>query len=602
MAAGNAVIGALRAELGLDSAQFEQGIRRAQGTLDKFGIQLTLGLETVAEQVGRVLGALPNAIKASIDRADDFAKLSQRIGLSVEALTRLEHAANLSGVSMAQLQTGFVQLARQMGNIASGAGGTAKVAFEALGVAVQNADGSLRDSQEVFNEIATLFSRMEDGATKTAIATQLFGRSGAELIPLLNEGAAGLKEFADESDRLGLTLSGETAAAAELFNDNMDRVKGAMSGVVNQIMIALLPSLNNIASTLASPEMHQAITTFTKWIGEGFNFVIQAATFVINVIQNVIDTFASLEGKSAGALDAMLANFGADRVRIENEILMMESKMRQGVRNIGRDILSTRVEELKGQLAELTRAEAEILAVLDERRARGELGRPPGAPSLTEPPEIDPLEVTIPNVKELTEAEKELNRVMEEGKRIAESLRDPFQIMADEIANLDRLLAAGAISWETYTAAVDRSRWGAVESVAGMASQTLGILGGLFKENKAFAVAQAVLAGVEGVARTMGAYPFPWNMAMAAAHAVAAAAQVATVLGVGPTSKSMPGTPGAPAPSAPGDATAGQGAGGTVVVNMSGKKGVSYSDEEVRALMQRISELTADGYRVVLGT
>ncbi len=77
--------------------------------------------------------------------------------------------------------------------------GPAKV-FNALGVSVTDANGRLREGNAVFADLADRFSRMEDGSTKTALAIQIFGESGADLIPLLNAGADGLARMADESD------------------------------------------------------------------------------------------------------------------------------------------------------------------------------------------------------------------------------------------------------------------------------------------------------------------------------------------------------------------------------------------------------------------
>lgn len=248
--AGNSVIGALRVDLGLNSAQFTTGLKKATGALSKFGIQTTLSLETVANQLGRVIGAIPRAIKASIDHADALSKASQKAGTTVEALSRLEYAAKLSDVSLESLTGGLQKLSKSMADSLISKTSTAATAFKALSIEIRNSDGSLRDSNDVLADVADRFSRMEDGATKTSLAMMLFGKSGAELIPLLNEGADGLQRLADESDRTGNTINTKTAKAAEKFNDTLTRLSEIMKGVMNQLMEAVLPTLQGLADTL----------------------------------------------------------------------------------------------------------------------------------------------------------------------------------------------------------------------------------------------------------------------------------------------------------------------------------------------------------------
>lgn len=252
----SAQIGALNVSLGLNSAQFTSGLTKASKGLNKFGVQLTLGLETVANQLGRVVGAIPRAIKASIDHADALSKSAQKAGTTVEALSRLEYAAKLSDVSLESLTGGLQKLSKSMVEAAQNSNSSPAKAFAALGVAVKDSAGNLRDTDVVFAELAEKLSRVEDGALKTAIAQRVFGKSGAELIPLLNEGAAGLKKWADESDRTGNTITTKTAKAAEKFNDTLTRLSEILRGVINQMMEAVLPSLQALADAFMNVDPH----------------------------------------------------------------------------------------------------------------------------------------------------------------------------------------------------------------------------------------------------------------------------------------------------------------------------------------------------------
>ncbi|MBB4001596.1 hypothetical protein [Aurantimonas endophytica] len=138
-----------------------------------------------------------------------------------------------------------------MKDAAAGTGTGAK-AFQQLGISVKGADGNLKSATEIMGEIGNRFATMPDGAEKTALAMELMGRSGADLIPLLNGGAAGLKALTDEADAFGLTISAETGRAAEAFNDNLARVGYAATGVATSLAAALLPAMVVVSEALVA--------------------------------------------------------------------------------------------------------------------------------------------------------------------------------------------------------------------------------------------------------------------------------------------------------------------------------------------------------------
>lgn len=295
--AGNAQIGALHVLLGLNSAQFTTGLKKATGALSKFGIQTTLSLETVGQKLGQLIGALPRAIKASIDHADALSKSAQKAGTTVEALSRLEYAAKLSDVTLESLTGGLQKLSKSMADSLITKTSTAATAFKALSIELKNADGSLRSSDQVLADVADRFSRMEDGATKTSLAMMIFGKSGAELIPLLNEGADGLKRWADESDRTGNTISTKTAKAAEKFNDTLTRLSEIMKGVINQMMEAVLPTLQGLADILMQVDP-QALAVGTS---------IAAITLAATLAAPAVGTLAAALGGLYTTLAAIAA-------------------------------------------------------------------------------------------------------------------------------------------------------------------------------------------------------------------------------------------------------------------------------------------------------
>lgn len=191
------------------------------------------------------VGVIVSQVKAVADLQDRFGKLAQQTGVGVAALTELDYAAKLSDVSTEDLSTGITRLTSKMGDVAQGSKEAAAV-FDSLGVKVKNNDGTLRSSEEVLKDIAQRFSEFADGSTKTAYAVEIFGRSGAKLIPMLNAGRDGLAEMAEEARALGVVFDEKAAKAAERFNDNLTRLGQAAQGLKIELLQGLIPPLYEI--------------------------------------------------------------------------------------------------------------------------------------------------------------------------------------------------------------------------------------------------------------------------------------------------------------------------------------------------------------------
>ena len=161
--------------------------------------------------------------------------MSQKLGISVQRLSGLSHAANIAGTDLDSVEKGLGMLARNAFDANQGVGET-RDTFKALGIRLKKENGQLKDTDEILFELADKFSVLPDGTVKTAAAMKLFGRSGKDLIPLLNEGAAGLGAMHAEAEGLGLILSDEGALSAEAFNDAMTRLSGAFGGLATAII------------------------------------------------------------------------------------------------------------------------------------------------------------------------------------------------------------------------------------------------------------------------------------------------------------------------------------------------------------------------------
>lgn len=311
--AGKSVIGALRVMLGMDSAAFEKGLKSSQGKLQKFGKFAARGMLAVGAAATAAAGGIALAVRGTINTADEMAKASKKIGIPIEELSRLRHAANLSGVSFAQLQTGVKRLSQNMNDAAQGVGEGA-AAFEQLGIDVTNADGSLKSASQVMSEMADRFAEMPDGARKTALAMDIMGRSGADMIPMLNGGSEALNKLLSEADQFGQVFTEEMGAQAEAFNDNMTRLKGAFAALAASLTKELLPFLVQFSEWMVqnAPAISKAIgdeirniQAFFQSIAEIYARLEQAFNQVIAQIQGIVQRVETIAAQIVDAFAAI---------------------------------------------------------------------------------------------------------------------------------------------------------------------------------------------------------------------------------------------------------------------------------------------------------
>ena len=218
-------------------------LRKELGSLDS--------IAKTAFSLGGVISAagLVAYTKSIIDAADALNEMSERTGISVENLGRLQYAAKLSGVESEQLGKAMQSLS---GEIVAAAGGSesAIAKFKRLGVSVlDTTTKQIRPANAVLLDLADAFALLPEGTERSARAAELFGaKLGGVMVPFLAQGRAGIEALGDEIERLGGLMSAETAKAAAEFNDNLDRLKTTSSAAGISIANALLPTLNKLTN------------------------------------------------------------------------------------------------------------------------------------------------------------------------------------------------------------------------------------------------------------------------------------------------------------------------------------------------------------------
>lgn len=301
-------LGTFSYDMILSYAKFEDALTKAQRLAEKQTNAITGALNRSANSVkdglsdiaGKFLAAfavdrLIEFGRHAIETADQVGKMAQKVGISTESLSALSVQAGLSDVGIESLQGGLTKLAKNSAAAATGNKDLAS-AFQKMGLDIKDSSGHLKNTDTLLGEVAAKFAGYEDSAEKTALAQKLFGKSGAELIPLLNElGTRGFAAVREEAEKYGAVISGDAAKAAETFNDNLTRLKLEAQGFANAVTQALLPALNKLTT-----DMVQAGTTTDRYAS--------SASTVVNAIKGIVLAFAVIsEAVKVGT--AVLAAF-----------------------------------------------------------------------------------------------------------------------------------------------------------------------------------------------------------------------------------------------------------------------------------------------------
>lgn len=268
------IVRSLVTELKLSAESWNNDIKAAQREAKAFSTEWKASLG-VMKDVGVGLAAIGTAIagsmlvaaKSAIDFGDELNDLRQKTGVSVQDLSKLGFAAEQSGSSIDGMSTGLKFLAKNM-EAAIAKSGDQRKAFNDLGISSKDLVAANGDVNKVFLLLADRFKELPDGAEKSALSMRVFGKAGADLIPTLNEGSAGVQKLGDDAQRTGRVMSQEFATASDKLNDTLNEAKGAVAGVSLGIAQALLPSLqtateyarDGISSFAQFTKEHQGLT------------------------------------------------------------------------------------------------------------------------------------------------------------------------------------------------------------------------------------------------------------------------------------------------------------------------------------------------------
>ena len=348
VSAGAIKAGSAYVDIGADPTKLKAGLKAAGASMLAFSAV--------------VVGAITVATKVFTSMGDEIDKASRRTGLSAEAISSLGRAAERSGASLATVEVAVRGMNRTIYNAARGSA-DAVDALDALGISATQFEGL--SVEERFSLVADALAGVADMSQRSALAMAVFGRAGTQLLPMLEDGAAGLAKFRREAEAMGLIMSKEDAAAAAVLTDAFGDLGDSMNMNLAQLGAALAPMIKGLVGVI----MDMSVWV-TKWFKANKTLVgsIGKVVAIAAVLAAVVGTALLVIPLLAGAVVALSISLGVLGVAfawlLANPLVLVFAGLAALV--VGAAIA---IGTLTGRTNEYTTAARDALALGDKQRA-----------------------------------------------------------------------------------------------------------------------------------------------------------------------------------------------------------------------------------------
>ncbi len=579
--AQTAQIGGLHISLSMSSAEFLAACKTAEGAMQRlamrFGLAAGAGAaagQLLANSLTAATRGIAGGFGGAIAAIGDLVDASQKFGIPVEQLAGLKHAAELSGASFEQLGVGAGILAKNLTAIAGGkTDSPAAKALTALGITARDAMGELKGVDDVMIEVSARFAGLQDGTAKTAIAMQLFGKSGAQLVPLLNSGAGELSRMREEARRLGLVLDDDTARGLEVLGDEWQKVGKRMDGFWIQLAGQLLPTLNLLVRDIQDwIDSSGGVQGWARSVGDAIKTVVEWSYSASASFQRLRVNLSAAGGSFASFFSGDWSAIAEKNRAAAEELLKIDQKLSDDLRAIW----AKHAEDAPGPPQH-------------GQTAGGQLPAPI--------PDAGAAEDARAAAQKLHNAELERYLELRRLQRDIDMEMDPIATrLAETQMKLGSALQKSAIDANIYGIAMSKAAAVSMNAYGNMAGSIVADLGKVFENNKAVAIAQALINTYQSVTNAWANVPWPLNIAAAGAALAAGMAQVANIKS---TNKSSSGGAGGAGGGGGGGDAGGAGSMPQMLTVRGINPGDMFSGAQVRDLAAALLAFQRDGGEVV---
>jgi hypothetical protein len=264
--------------------------------------------KAIALGIGVGVAALGGLVMKAAEATDRIDKMSLKTGLSRKAFQEWDYILGQNGISIDSMQAGMNKVTNTFDDLKKGSKGATET-FARLGLTMKDLEGKSKD--EIFAMTITSLQSMTDETERAAIANDLFGKSGAELAPLLNAGAEGTEKLRQRAHELGLVLNDEAIDAGVVFGDTLDDMKKSFGAIGTEIGVAVMPLFQQFLDWIMAnmPTIKEVAGKIFTAIGDAIKWVSDNSNWLIPILAGVLGGFLAL--KIIGVVSAMIGIFNA---------------------------------------------------------------------------------------------------------------------------------------------------------------------------------------------------------------------------------------------------------------------------------------------------
>ena len=208
-----------------------------------------------------ITGALFADVDSIASKAKQIEFSAQKVGMSTQSFQKYSGFAEKMGVEITGLEMAFGRLSKAQISAAMGNKAAAKI-FKMSGLSIYDSNGRLKNSSALLTELSDKFKNAPNGPKKTALAMMLFGKSGKDLIPMLNQGSKAIKAYGDKMEQYGVVLTDKQIAEFKKYRAAMGENKLAMMGIKTTIAVSVLPTVIKYMQKIA--DISKKISMWTQ--------------------------------------------------------------------------------------------------------------------------------------------------------------------------------------------------------------------------------------------------------------------------------------------------------------------------------------------------
>lgn len=346
----------------------------ANRSLKAFGASFSRVASQLGLAFGVGAGGVVAGVKALANEMDKLAKTAAKLGTTTEELSKLRFAAKQTGVDARTLELGLQRMVRKIGDAAGGSK-EAQKAFERLGLDFREL-AELSPEQQ-FAAIAEGVSGLTNRTDQLSATVKIFDSEAAGLVNTLSQGPEAIKAYGDELERLGGVISSEAAAAAEQFNDNVERINESLKGLSITLGNAVLPQLTYWSELIASGSLNQAFATLVDDVSILPPNLRRVSAEISGIRQQIIDlqagggllrflTSEEERNEAIRSLRETLADLESERQKGLDRFVAQRKRAAELEAGAERSVSSQLTDYLAGELDRRTRTYEDYVKQLEE--------------------------------------------------------------------------------------------------------------------------------------------------------------------------------------------------------------------------------------------